>query len=166
MALVSTQFGPPATFADLALGTAFRFDGLPAHQICFKVEGPTADQAWILLLGGGTGGVYPSPWYGAMADVRYGAVQAIDAAYRVTPTGPVHERRAGKPVFPGYLVERGGGRYGVIIEGRLCIDLATGKRFNSAPVPASVYDQWALRQVGPDQEQTLFQFPTPEGVAP
>jgi hypothetical protein len=165
MAFVSAHPYRPDAFADLPLGAVFRFDGLAAHQICIKAQGAAKDEAWTLLLGGGTGGRFPSPWFGPMSDVRDAAVSRFDAALTVAPTGPPVSLDTPLAVQPGDLIARGGGRYGVFIGDGACIDLDTGRRVKIEVRSDRAFASWALYYGGAPQRR-LFQYPVPEGVAP
>ncbi len=164
MALVPLGFVQPATFADLAPGAVFRFAALSPYQIAIKVEAARRGDAWILVLGGGSVGPYPSPWYGMMQDVIGQPLLRAPPGLRVEPTGPRRDQAAGERVLPGSLIVRKPGRFGVFIEDGLAIDLLTGRRFATDARQAQAYDQWAMRSGEGAQAYRLFQYPIPEGV--
>ncbi len=163
MALASADFVHAAAFAGLALGAVFSFDGLAPYQIAIKVEGQRSED-WLLILGGGTAGVYPSPWYGLMEDVRGATVYLAGAPLRVEPTGHHINQAEGQAVLPGYLLRRKRQRFGVFIGDALCIDLTTGRRFRGDVRHFEAYDQWALAYRNSANGERLFQYPAPENV--
>ncbi len=155
----------PSRFSALAFGAVFRHGGLLPHQICIKVEGDPGDDApQMLLLGGGERGRYPAPSYGSVADVQQQTIRTIDLEIGVVPTSDAVAGYEGKGVFPGYLVDRGGQQFGVVVAGYACIDLSTGKRFDSLLSPNDVYAHWAMRTNEDGQMRTVFEFPIPEEV--
>ncbi len=165
MPLVSSMFSQPAAFDGLPLGTVFQFEGLRPYQVCIKVEAPSRSaEPWILLLGGGTSGPYPSPWYGAMEDVRDLAVFPLQVGVTIGPTGPPVSRSAMTVVLPGDLCVRRFGGFGILIEGRLCIEPVNGERFHADVSPDLAYASWAMKYVEAGVEKVLFQYPIPEGI--
>ncbi len=161
MALTSWGFGRAGTFSDLAYGSIFRTADLPINQVMIKVRGVARQSSWILVLGGGIKGAYPSPWYGAMEDVATAPIWSVEARTAVAAVGSPINQGAGGIVFPGCLVVGPRGRLGVFIEGSLCLDPQSGHRFQVNSRTTLAYSQWVIDVFAEQAQTTLMRYTSP-----
>jgi len=159
--LTAQGFDRAGTVSGLAYGSIFRTADLPINQVMIKVRGPAKLSSWILVLGGGTKGVYPSPWYGSMDTIGDAPVFSVEARTAVAAIGGPIDQSAGAIVFPGCLVAEPGGRLGVFIEGGLCIDLENGHRFQADIRTAVSYNQWVIDVFAAHGQSTLMRYEGP-----
>jgi hypothetical protein len=156
MAFVPTGYGEGGTFEALPFGAIFRVGDLPPGQVMIKAAGPSNAQAWWLVLGGGFGGRYPSPYYGAMTELADAPIWAVKAPVAIAANGPRVDQPAGGVVYPGYLVVLENGRKAVFVGGTLCIDLKTGRRFRINVLTAVAYGRWVIDVTIGDRQSTLL----------
>lgn len=155
MALRRNGFSQAGTFAALPMAAIFRTADLPAGQVLIKVQGGKANVPWILVLGSGCKGRYPAPWYGAMEEIRSEPIWFVNWPTTIAATGLRIEQTKGGRVYPGSLIVRPGGGLGVFIEGALCLDLQTGRRFRTDARTAVAYAEWVIDVFPPEGQTTL-----------
>ncbi len=162
MGEIQTPFCHKSRLRDEPFGAMFRVAGLSAGQVLLKVFAPNASDAWLLLLGGGMTGRYPSPWYGAMEDIRDKDIFVCRLPLAIAATGPRVFYAGGRTIFPGFLIARPNGGRGAFIEGSTAIDVRTGRPFRVDLPTAVAYGRWVMDVGEATEQQTVLFYSSPE----